>query len=105
MPENLGKSFEKAICLLYNTPFHGRNKQYDMHSAEKLMERSIRLKTIYPDIKHVTDYGSKYDFIIENSDDKYLNAKTTKYRGKVCPQVIGQCTRNNFCKYFTPLHI
>jgi hypothetical protein len=97
---NLGKSFEKAICLLYNTPFHGRDKQYDMHSAEKLMERTQLLKTIYPDIKHVTDYGSKYDFIIENSDDKYLSTKTTKYRGKVCPQVIGQCTRNNFCKYF-----
>ena len=100
MSENLGKSFEKAICLLYNTPFHGRTYQYNMNDAEKLMERTIRLKKIYPSIQHVTDYGSKYDFIIENSEDKYLNAKTTKYRGKVCPQVIGQCTRNNFCKYF-----
>lgn len=100
MSHSLGKSFEKAICLLYNTPFHGNRQQYNINNAKELMGRSLKLKTIYPDMKHVTNYASKYDFIIENSDEKYLNAKTTKTRGKVCPQVLGQCTRKSFCQHF-----
>jgi hypothetical protein len=100
LSDNLGKTFEKAICLLYNTKYYGDEKQYHLPLAEKLMERSIRLKEFYPSIQHVNDYSSKYDFILGDSEEKYLSAKTTKYRGKVCPQVIGQCTRKNFCHHF-----
>lgn len=100
---NLGKTFEKAICLLYDTPYNGNPTQYDLSKAEELMVRTSKLKQIYPSVKHVISYASKYDFVLGNSDESFLSAKTTKYRGKVCPQVIGQCTRKMFCEYFNIL--
>jgi hypothetical protein len=98
--ENLGKTFEKAICLLYDTKYYGNTTQYDLLKAQDLMQRTNKLKQIYPTIKHNHKYTSKYDFIIKDSYDRFLSAKTTKTRGKVCPQVIGQCTKKTFCDYF-----
>jgi hypothetical protein len=97
---NLGRTFEKAICLLYDTPYYGDKKFYDLEQAEYLKERTSKLKEIYPFVTHNNNYLSKYDFILKNSNEKFLSAKTTKSRGKVCPQVIGQCSKKNFYKYF-----
>jgi len=96
--EDLGKIFEMAICLLYNTPYDG-NYKYNMDEAEKIKERIIKLKDVFPgEVKHIAKNGSKYDFV--TADGLYLSAKTTKRDGKVCPQVIGQPSKKKFCQYF-----
>ena len=96
--EDLGKMFEMAICLLYNTPYDGKYK-YNMAEAALIKERIIKLKDVFPgEIKHIAKNGSKYDFVSTNG--AYLSAKTTKRDGKVCPQLIGQPSKKKFCDYF-----
>jgi hypothetical protein len=100
LTEDLGKIFEMAICLTYNTPFIGPYK-YSMEEAMYIKENLLhKLPTIFPyKLKHIASKGNKYDF---GSDDGqiYLSAKTTKKDGKVCPQVIGQPTKKKFCEFF-----
>ena len=96
--EDLGKIFEHAICLLYNTPYDGTYK-YSVQEAELLKERLVKLKDVFPyEIKHIAKNGSKYDFV--SDDGTHLSAKTTKRDGKVCPQVIGQPSKKKFCEFF-----
>jgi hypothetical protein len=96
--EDLGKIFEKAICLLYETPYDG-NYKYALSEAEVIKERLGKLKEVFPgEIKHIAKNGSKYDFV--RSDGVYLSAKTTKRDGKVCPQEIGQPSKKRFCHHF-----
>ena len=96
--EDLGKIFEHAICLLYNTPYDGTYK-YSVQEAELLKERLVKLKDVFPyEIKHIAKNGSKYDFV--SDDGSHLSAKTTKRDGKVCPQVIGQPSKKKFCEFF-----
>lgn len=86
--EDLGKIFEKAICLLFDIDFDG-NYKYSLEEAINLKNKIIRFKEIFPyELKHIARNGNKYDFITNN--DIYLSAKTTKKDGKICPQVIGQ---------------
>lgn len=96
--EDLGKMFEMAICLLYNTPYDGKYI-YSLPEAETLAKRIIKLKEVFPgEIKHIAKNGSKYDFV--HTDGVYLSAKTTKRDGKVCPQEIGQPSKKKFCHHF-----
>jgi hypothetical protein len=97
--EDFGKTFEMAICLLYNTPFDGKYK-YGLEKAEVLKERLVKLKDVFPyEIKHIAKNGCKYDFV--TSCGIHLSAKTNKTAGlKVCPQVIGQPTKKKFCEFF-----
>jgi hypothetical protein len=98
--EDLGKIFEMAICLLYETPFDGKYK-YSMEDAEKLRTRIQPLKTVFPyKIKHTAKNGNQYDFCGQDDETIKLSAKTTKKDGKVCPQVIGQPSRKKFCEFF-----
>lgn len=100
LTEDLGKIFEMAICLTYNTPFDGTYK-YSMEDAIYIKEKLLyKLPIIFPyKLKHIASKGNKYDF---GSDDGqiYLSAKTTKKDAKVCPQVIGQPTKKKFCEFF-----
>jgi hypothetical protein len=97
--EDLGKIFEKAICILYKTEYSS-NYKYSIPEAIKLAERLIKLKDLVPyNLLHIAENRNKYDFqVIENNT--YLSAKTTKKDGKICPQVIGQPTKKTFCEYF-----
>ena len=101
LTEDLGKIFEKSICLLYDTPYDGTFK-YDVERAEILKNRISALKNVFPTCIHTAKNGSRYDFTTNSGDiEKHLSAKTTKKDGKVCPQVIGQCTKKKFCEHFT----
>jgi hypothetical protein len=95
--EDLGKIFEMAICLLYDTKYDGSYK-YSLKDANVIKARIIKLKEHFQyEVKHIAKNGNKYDFI---GGDIYLSAKTTKGDGKVCPQVIGQPSKKRFCEYF-----
>ena len=91
---------EMAVCILYDTQYDGKYK-YSYEEATKLKDRIRKLKDNFPyKLKHTAKAGSQYDFTdIENKEIR-LSAKTTKKNGKVCPQIIGQPSKNNFCKYF-----
>ena len=97
--EDLGKIFEMSICLLYNIDYDGKYK-YSLEEAHKIKEILFKLKDVFPfKIKHIAKNGNKYDFM-SIDEDMYLNAKTSKKDGKVCPQVIGQPSKKKFCEYF-----
>ena len=94
--ENTGKIFERAVCLLYRTPYVGKYK-YDIETAQNLVPRLERLKTLFPECKHSAKSGARYDFTSLDSS-QFLSAKTTKRDGKVAPQVIGQARPEKFCQ-------
>lgn len=96
LTENTGKIFERAVCLLYNTPYSGKYK-YDIESAEKLVSRLTKLKTLFPECSHSAKSGARYDFTSLDGS-QFLSAKTTKKDGKVAPQVIGQAKPEKFCQ-------
>ena len=98
--EDLGKIFEMAICLLYETQYDGKFK-YSMLKAELLKDKIINLKTAFPHkIIHTAKNGARYDFTGADSTEIKLSAKTTKKDFKVCPQVIGQPSKKKFCEHF-----
>lgn len=104
--EDLGKIFEMAICLTYNSSYDG-NYKYSMDEAMYIKEKLLHnLPTVFPyKLKHIASKGNKYDFVHVDDDyieDKiYLSAKTTKKNAKVCPQVIGQPSKKKFCDFFS----
>jgi hypothetical protein len=97
LTEDLGKMFEKAICLLYNIPFVGPYK-YGDDIPTKLIPKIQKIVDLFPVSEHTAANGFRYDF--KSADGKYLSAKTTKKDKKVCPQVIGQPTKKGFCESF-----
>lgn len=100
LTEDLGKIFEMAICMLYDTPFDGKYK-YSMTEATALMNSIRGLKDVFEfPIRHTAKNGNQYDFEGAECSDIKLSAKTTKKDGKVCPQVIGQPSKKKFCNYF-----
>ena len=99
LTEDLGKIFEKAICLLYGIDFEGKYK-YSIEEAIIIKDKINKLKNVFPyGIKHIAKNGNQYDFVTLD-ETKYLSAKTTKKDGKVCPQVIGQPSKKKFCDFF-----
>lgn len=100
LTEDLGKIFEMAICLYYDTPYDG-NYKYSWQEAQSLKNKLNNLTNLFPyNIKHCASRGSKYDFECLDDPSIHLSAKTTKKDGKVCPQVIGQPTHKRFCEFF-----
>ena len=100
LTEDLGKIFEMAICLLYETQYDGKFK-YSMLKAELLKDKIHNLKFAFPHkIIHTAKNGARYDFTGTESHDIKLSAKTTKKDYKVCPQVIGQPSKKKFCEHF-----
>jgi hypothetical protein len=98
--EDLGKIFEMAICLLYETTYDGKYK-YSLDEANQLKDKIYKLKEVFPyNIKHIAKNGNKYDFVSVEQENVYLSAKTTKKDGRVCPQVIGQPSKKKFCEFF-----
>jgi hypothetical protein len=97
LTEDLGKMFEMAICLLYDTPYNGKYK-YGLDGPNMILPKIQKLLDHFPKCKHTAEKASRYDFT--SSDGKFLSAKTTKGDKKVCPQVIGQPTRKTFCEKF-----
>ena len=101
LTEDLGLITEQALCITFNIPYEGSPFKYDMKEATEISERittSSQFKNIPKIIKHTAQKGNQYDFLLE--DNTHLSCKSTKYQGKVCPQVIGQPTKKRFCEYF-----
>ena len=97
--EDLGKIFEKAICLLYEIEYDG-NYKYSLEEANKIKNLLSKLKTVFPNkLKHIAKNGNQYDYVSVDDDKVHLSAKTTKKDSKVCPQVIGQPTKKKFCEF------
>ena len=74
LTEDLGKMFEMAICLLYNTPYSG-NYKYGLDGPNIILPKIQKLLDYFPACTHTADKGSRYDFT--SSDGKFLSAKTT----------------------------
>ena len=93
--EDVGKIFEKAICIAYGTPYVGSYK-YSVEDATALSTRLAKLSTLFPMCTHTARRGARYDFTA--FDGQRLSAKTSKTRdGKIAPQVIGQPQPAKFC--------
>jgi len=99
LTEDLGKIFEKAICLVYDTDYIGPYK-YGLVEPNKLKLRLMKLKDYFPSLIHTAEKGGRYDFTCDKLKDTYLSAKTTKKFGKVAPQDIGQPSISKFCSIF-----
>ena len=100
LTEDLGKIFEKGVCLLYGIEYDGKYK-YSVEEAQKITDRIVKLKDVFPNnLIHSAKNGSQYDFTGADDEAIRLSAKTTKKDGKVCPQVIGQPSRKKFCDFF-----
>ena len=101
LTEDLGKIFEKAICLLFGIEYDG-NYKYSIEDAVKLQSRIHKFKDVFPhDIIHTAKGGNPCDFTGKTDKEIKLSAKTSKNKkGKVCPQAIGQPTKKRFCEYF-----
>lgn len=96
--EDLGKIFEMAICLTYNTPYVGKFK-YSLDEARVLQSRLTRLPELFPKCRHTAENGGRYDFTSEEGYScKFLSAKTTKGDCKIAPQYIGQAQPSAFCE-------
>ena len=100
LTEDLGKIFEKGVCLLYGIEYDGKYK-YSVEEAQKITARIVKLKDVFPhNLTHSAKNGSQYDFTGAEDTAIRLSAKTTKKDGKVCPQVIGQPSKKKFCDFF-----
>jgi hypothetical protein len=95
--EDLGKIFEKAICLLYGTAYDGHYR-YSLDSATQLQTRLARLPTLCPALTHTAKGGGVYDFTGLHDSTFHLSAKTTKRDGKIAPQLVGQAQPAAFCQ-------
>jgi hypothetical protein len=99
LTEDLGKTFEMAICLLYEIEYDAKFK-YSMEEATNIKCKLNKLKDEFPfKLKHISKNGNKYDFVSIDDDNIHLSAKTTKKNAKVCPQVIGQPSKKKFCEF------
>jgi len=99
LTEDLGKTFEMAICLLYGIEYDAKFK-YSMEEATNIKYKLNKLKVEFPfKLKHISKNGNKYDFVSIDDDNIHLSAKTTKKNAKVCPQVIGQPSKKKFCEF------
>ena len=95
--EDLGKMFEMAICLAFNTQFDGKYK-YGMDFPTSLAPRLAKLAQLFPACTHTAKKGARYDYT-STDGTHHLSAKTTKKGvGKVAPQVIGQSQPKKFCE-------
>ena len=56
--EDLGKIFEKAICILYKIEYGG-NYKYSIDQANQLAERLLKLKDLVPyNLLHIAKNGN-----------------------------------------------
>tara|TARA_Y100001970_G_C14249145_1_gene870480 strand:- start:3463 stop:4239 length:777 start_codon:yes stop_codon:yes gene_type:complete len=96
--EDLGIIFEMAICIKKNIPFKGAFK-YSLEKAEEISKKLEKWNYPY-ELVHTAECKGQYDFT--GSEDKLikLSAKTNKKGGKISPQILGQPTKNTFCKHF-----
>lgn len=111
MTEDLGKTAEYAICLALNTPFVGVFK-YDVSQAERLANRFQQNSQLLTRFQGCIHSGARcpisgkinppYDFLHPSNHMTKLSVKTIKTDSsfKICPQEIGQPSRQKFAQHF-----
>lgn len=100
--EDLGKEFEKAVCIYYGIEFKGKFN-YNIENSKRLADKLTPLKELWaPSAEHTANNRSSHDFTyLCNGLTRHLSLKTNKSSGgKVCPQFIGQPTSKTFRKHF-----
>jgi hypothetical protein len=106
--ETFGITCEYMICKIYNLKnnLKSRINEFYLHNLEIILNKvKSELVNKYKLIcKEYIGYQNKsYDFICENiiNNKKYnLSIKSNINGNKmVCPQLIGQCTKNSFIKF------
>ena len=101
MTEDVGKIFEKAVCLAFNIPYNGHFKYEDILSQElaKRMETvPVHFSSKYT---HTAKGGATYDFSPESKNGRnapYISCKSNKSGQKVAPHSIGQAQPETFCQ-------
>ena len=95
--EDLGKIFERAICLAYGIDYDGKYK-YGLEAPTALAPRLAKLTELFPACTHTAKRGARYDYTATGDAGLHLSAKTTKGNGKVAPQVVGQAQPAKFCE-------
>ena len=89
--EDLGKTFEMAICKASGTEFCGN---YKYHTPPPKLVSKLKELSIIKNLTHVAAGGSRHDF---KGDGYTVSAKTSKQNvGKVAPQVVGQPSIERF---------
>jgi hypothetical protein len=96
--EVLGKSFEKAVCLLVGCEFQG-NYRYSLEKANDIKTRLEPLASEFVGFQHTGATDDLYDFSDPTDHAKRLSCKTNTRGWKVCPQG-GQVTKKTFCEKF-----
>lgn len=101
----IGTSVEYIICKIYNETNNDfeklfQKKQIDKNFVEENMTLFQKLKDYYQSLIYIGNVNNKFDFKINDSEEKYISVKSNFNGKKVCPQIIGQTTLNKYKNYF-----
>ena len=96
--DHFGRIAEKALCIARGIPFVGPYPNDLIGPAEAL---AVRFGCFVPhmpgDWTHTAARGARYDY---SNEEEHRSLKTNTRDWKVCPQVIGQTTKQRWCTYF-----
>lgn len=95
--ETFGMSCEKAICEYFNNDDYIDEKRID-RSIVNIMKSNLKIFFDENNIKELNYVGMKQNEVDFTDDDKktYSVKSNISKSDKVCPQKIGQCTKNTF---------
>ncbi len=101
----IGTSVEYIICKIYNETNNDfeklfQKKHIDKDFVEENMTLFQKLKDYYQSLIYIGNVNNKFDFKINDSEEKYVSVKSNFNGKKVCPQIIGQTTLNKYKNYF-----
>lgn len=98
--ESVGMWCEKIVCDIVKIPFNSKrdyltdkNYPFTMKKDIETLKQHILSLDISEHLGYKNDY---YDF--KTSSGSTVSLKTNTTGGKLCPQVIGQISLQNFCK-------
>jgi hypothetical protein len=101
----IGTSVEYIICKIYNETNNDfeklfQKKHIDKDFVEENMTLFQKLKDYYQSLIYIGNVNNKFDFKINDSEEKYISVKSNFNGKKVCPQIIGQTTFKKYKSYF-----
>jgi len=96
--DQFGRIAEKALCIAKGIPFVGPFPENLIAPAQALAPRfACFLPHMDGDWTHTAARGARFDF---SSADSHRSLKTNTRDYKICPQVIGQTTKQRWCTHF-----
>ncbi len=95
--ETFGLTIEKSICDIFdltNNIDYKRTNLSVINEIKPIIKKYLEEQNIIP-IEYIGNNGNCHDFLLNNQ--KYLQVKSNyNLSDKVCPPVIGQCTKRTF---------